>query len=62
MRQGYDGQASIIIGKRSDGYCFSFESFAFQKLGYSACHELKAGEIVKLTKDSLEILSEARTK
>ena len=52
------GRLPIIIGKRSDGYCFSFESFAFQKLGYSACHELKAGEIVKLTKDSLEILSE----
>ena len=51
------GRLPIIIGKRSDGYCFSFESFAFQKLGYSACHELKAGEIVKLTKDSLEILS-----
>lgn len=52
------GRLPIIIGKRSDGYCFSFESFAFQKLGYSTCHELKAGEIVKLTKDSLEILSE----
>lgn len=52
------GRLPIIIGKRSDGYCFSFESFAFQKLGYSACHELNAGEIVKLTKDSLEILSE----
>ena len=47
------GRLPIIIGKRSDGYCFSFESFAFQKLGYSTCHELKAGEIVKLTKDCL---------
>ncbi len=52
------GKLPIIIGKRSDGYCFSFESFAFQKLDYSTFHELKAGEIVSLTKDSFEILSE----
>lgn len=52
------GTLPIVIGKRSDGYCFSFESFAFQKLGYTTCHELKAGEILSLTKDGYEILSE----
>ena len=28
------GRLPILIGKRSDGFCFSFESFAYQKLGY----------------------------
>ncbi len=52
------GKLPILIGKRSDGYCFSFESFAYQKLGYETCHELKAGEITKLTKDGYEVLYE----
>ena len=52
------GRLPIIIGKRSDGYCFSFESFAYQKLGYETCHELKAGEITKLTIDGYEIMAE----
>ena len=52
------GRLPILIGKRSDGFCFSFESFAYQKLGYQTCHELKAGEILKLTKDGYEILQE----
>lgn len=53
-----NGRLPIIIGKGENGFCFSFESFAFQKLGYTACHELKAGEITKITKDGFEILSE----
>ena len=52
------GRLPILIGSRSDGYCFSFEDFAYKKLGYKTCHELKAGEIAKLTKDGFEILSE----
>ena len=57
-----DGRLPIIIGQRSDGYCFSFESFAYQKLGYSTCHELKAGEITEITKDGYNILSEGTDK
>ncbi len=53
-----NGRLPIIIGKRSDGYCFSFESFAFQKLGYDFCHELKSGEITEIKKDEYRILSE----
>ena len=52
------GRLPIIIGKREDGYCVSLESFAFQKLGYVIYQELKAGEIVKLTANSCEILAE----
>ena len=52
-----DGRLPIIIGKRDDGYCFSLESFAFQKLGYYTHKELKAGEIVRLTARGCETLS-----
>lgn len=50
------GRLPIIIGKRDDGYCLSFESFAFQKLGYKTCKELASGEIVRLTADGCETL------
>ncbi|MBP1544180.1 MAG: amidophosphoribosyltransferase [Oscillospiraceae bacterium] len=52
------GRLPIIIGKREDGYCFSLEQFAFQKLGYETYKELKAGEIVKITADGCETLAE----
>lgn len=51
------GRLPIIIGKRSDGFCLSTESFAFQKLGYSTCKELEAGEIVRITSDGCEVMS-----
>ncbi len=51
------GRLPIIIGKRDDGYCVSFESFAFQKLGYDIYRELMPGEIVKITADCCEVLS-----
>ncbi len=50
------GRLPVIIGKREDGYCFSLESFAFQKLGYTTYKELEPGEIVMLTADGCEIL------
>ena len=52
------GRLPIIIGKREDGYCVSQESFAFQKLGYSTFRELSAGEIVRVTENGCETLSE----
>ena len=45
------GRLPIIIGKSEDGYCASFESFAFQKLGFETYKELGPGEIVELTAD-----------
>lgn len=50
------GKLPILVGKRNDGYCLSFESFAYQKLGYETCYELGSGEIVKLTSEGYEIL------
>ena len=55
------GRLPIIIGKRSDGFCCSFESFAFQKLGYTTYRELLPGEIVKITADECEVLSEGHS-
>lgn len=52
------GRLPIIIGKRDDGYSFSFESFAFQKLGYETFKELEPGEIVMMTSDKIEVLEE----
>lgn len=52
------GRLPIIIGKRSDGFCCSFESFAFQKLGYELYKELSPAEIVKITPDEVMVLSE----
>lgn len=55
------GRLPIIIGRRDDGYCCSFESFAFQKLGYETYRELLPGEIVKMTADGVEVLAEGHT-
>ena len=52
------GRTPVIVGKSEGGYCVSFESFAFQKLGYETEHELRSGEIVELTSDSFRVISE----
>ena len=54
------GRLPIVIGKRDDGYCLSFESFAFQKLGYEIYRELLPGEIVKITADGCEVLDKGK--
>ena len=51
------GRLPIIIGKSSDGYSVSFESYAFEKLGYEKVRELGPGEIVHMTPDTLTQLS-----
>ncbi len=52
------GRLPIIVGKDPEGHSVSFESFAFEKLGYEFCKELGPAEIVRLTPDSIEVLSE----
>ena len=49
------GRTPVIIGKKDDAYCASFESFAFLNLGYKPERELGAGEIVLLTPEGLEV-------
>lgn len=51
------GRIPMLIGKNKDGYCVSFESFAYKKLGYEDEKELGAGEIVELTENGITVLS-----
>ncbi|MBQ8649580.1 MAG: amidophosphoribosyltransferase [Clostridia bacterium] len=50
------GRLPVVIGKNEDGYCVSFEAFAYKKLGYESVKELGPGEIVELTAESCEVL------
>ncbi len=54
------GRLPVLLGKDENGYCVSFESFAYHKLGYTDYYELGPGEIVRINPDELEILSPAR--
>lgn len=51
------GRTPISIGKKDDGYCASFESFAYPNLGYSKVKELGPGEIVVFDTDSIKTLA-----
>ncbi|MBP3650582.1 MAG: amidophosphoribosyltransferase [Clostridia bacterium] len=51
------GRIPVVIGKSEDGYCASFESFAYQKLDFEDEKELGPGEIVELTCDGMTQLS-----
>ena len=51
------GRIPVQIGRDANGYCTSFEEFAFTKLGYEKVYELGPGEIVELTVDSMTQLS-----
>ena len=53
------GRLPVIVGKREDGYCVTFEDFAGTKLGYEVERELGPGEIVELSPDGIEILRPA---
>ena len=53
------GRLPVLVGKSEDGYCVSFESFAYHKLGYEDAYELGPREIVHLTADGCKTLSPA---
>ena len=52
------GRIPVIIGKSKTGYAVSFESFAFEKLGYEKYKELGPGEIVEFDYSELKQLRE----
>ncbi len=54
------GRLPVLIGKDDDGYCVTFESFAYGKLGYVDEYELGSGEVVRITADGYETLVPAR--
>ncbi len=51
------GRLPVLIGKREDGYCVSFESFAYMKLDYEDERELGPGEIVEISTKGLTQLA-----
>jgi len=50
------GRLPVHIGKGENGYCVSFEHFAYEKLGYENYYELKPAEIVEITCDGMSVL------
>uniref|UniRef100_UPI004025A0D3 amidophosphoribosyltransferase n=1 Tax=Eubacterium sp. TaxID=142586 RepID=UPI004025A0D3 len=50
------GRTPIVLGKKDEGYCASFESFAYLNLGYTDYKELGPGEIVVMTADGVKTL------
>ena len=55
------GRTPIQIGRREENgqvdFCFSFEDFAYQKLGFDNYKELTAGEIDVITTEGIRVLS-----
>lgn len=51
------GRLPILIGKGEDGYCVSFESFAYSKLDYADEYELGPAEIIELSPDKITQLA-----
>ncbi len=56
------GRTPVLLGKRDDGFCVSFEDFAYKKLGYDDYKELGPGEIVEITSKEVKVLAEQREK
>ena len=52
------GRTPVIIGKKDNAFCASFESFAYLNLGYQDYKELGPGEIVYMTPDEVVTVKE----
>ncbi len=50
------GRTPLVIGKNKDGYCASFESFAYLNLGYKDYKELGPGEVCVITTEGVKTL------
>ncbi len=56
------GRTPVVVGKKENAYCVSFESFAYINLGYHDCTELGPGEIVLISPAGIQSLSQPRNK
>ena len=56
------GRLPVLVGKCADGFCVSFESFAYKKLGYLDERELGPAEIVEISADGITQLAPAGEK
>lgn len=54
------GRTPLVVGKKADAHCVSFEDFAYINLGYSNYKELGPAEIVFITPESVETVSPPR--
>ncbi|MGN1345600.1 MAG: amidophosphoribosyltransferase [Eubacteriales bacterium] len=50
------GRTPIVFGKKDEGFCASFESFAYLNLGYSDYRALGPGEIAVMTPEGVQTL------
>ncbi len=50
------GRTPVVIGKKENGFCATFESFAYLNLGYTDYKELAPGEIVVMDEDGVKTL------
>lgn len=50
------GRTPICVGQKDDGYCLSFESFAYANLGYKSIKELGPGEVIVMNQDGVKTL------
>ena len=53
------GRTPVVVGKKENAYAVSFENFAYKSLGYEDYKELGPAEIVYITPESVETVSEA---
>ena len=53
-----DGRLPVRVGKNRDGFCVSFEHFAYEKLGYKNAYDLRPGEIVEIDREGINVLFE----
>ena len=51
------GRIPVLVGQSPDGCCVSFESFAYNKLGYQDYYELGPGEIARITAEGVTQLA-----
>lgn len=50
------GRTPVVLGQKEDGYCASFESFAYLNLGYHDLRELGPGEVVVFDANHVQTL------
>lgn len=53
------GRTPVVIGKKEDGFCATFESFAYLNLGYTDYKELGPGEVVIMTPEEVRTVCTA---
>ncbi len=55
------GRTPVVLGKKKDSVCVSFEDFAFMHLGYKRDKELGPGEVVFFNYEETKVMLPAKT-